>query len=71
MWFPCKRTQQGAIEITLQELNAQGLALKVWISQETYVQHKKQFEKYMFVAEYQLLMDRILEDMQAAAYFSS
>ncbi|XP_075644364.1 protein SUPPRESSOR OF K(+) TRANSPORT GROWTH DEFECT 1-like [Castanea sativa] len=35
MWVPCKRTRQGAIEITLQELNAQGLALKILLPPNT------------------------------------
>ena len=31
MWFPCDRTQEGAVKITLEELDAKGLASKVWI----------------------------------------
>ncbi|KAJ9159802.1 hypothetical protein P3X46_025272 [Hevea brasiliensis] len=29
MWFPCEPTQRGAVKITLEELDAQGLASKV------------------------------------------
>lgn len=35
MWVRCKRTQQGAIEITLQELNAQGLGFKIQLPPNT------------------------------------
>jgi hypothetical protein len=31
MWIPCEPTQPGAVQITLLELDAQGLASKVWI----------------------------------------
>lgn len=29
MWVPCESTKRGAIEITMQELDAKGLASKV------------------------------------------
>lgn len=29
MWVPCEPTKRGAVEITLQELDAQGLGSKV------------------------------------------
>ena len=29
MWVPCESTQQGAVKITLEELDVQGLASKV------------------------------------------
>jgi hypothetical protein len=31
MWIPCEPTEWGAVQITLPELDAQGLASKVWI----------------------------------------
>ena len=30
MWVPCELKQRGAVKTTLQELDAQGLASKVW-----------------------------------------
>lgn len=30
MWMPCGPKQQGAVQITMQELAGQGLAAKVW-----------------------------------------
>ena len=30
MWVPCEPTKRGAVEITMQELDAQGLGSKVW-----------------------------------------
>lgn len=34
MWIPCEATQPGAVQITLTELDAQGLASKVWIRKD-------------------------------------
>jgi len=31
MWVPCEPKQRGAVKTTLQELDAQDLASKVWI----------------------------------------
>ena len=35
MWVPCEPTEQGAVQVTLQELDAQGLASNVSIGWET------------------------------------
>jgi hypothetical protein len=34
MWIPCEPTEQGAVQITMPELDAQGLASKVWIRKD-------------------------------------
>ena len=36
MWVPCEPTERGAVQVTLQELDAQGLASKVSIGKELF-----------------------------------
>ena len=36
MWVPCEPIERGAIQVTLQELDAQGLASKVSIAKELF-----------------------------------
>lgn len=49
MWVPCEPTRRGAVNISLQELDAQGLASKVHAGWET--------EIYMKVSDFELFQE--------------